>query len=73
MRAAMQKRAPQIVLGVIQAGALERVPLGVVGAHRAPMRASPVHRDEVAALVVDEEEIDLSSLIDDFESHPGPA
>jgi hypothetical protein len=73
MRAAMQERTLQIVLGVIQAGALERMPLRIVGALRAPMRAGAVHCDVAAVPGVDEEEIDLSALIDDPERRPGAA
>ena len=73
MRAAVQERSLQVILGMIQAGALERVALGVVRALRAPVRAGAIECDVVPAPNMDEEDIDLAAFVDDSERGPGLA
>ena len=67
MGASMQQRAPEIVLSVIQAGALERMALRVESALGASVRARAVQRNVEPALYMDQDQIEFVILIDEAE------
>lgn len=65
MRTAMQQFAMQVVLGVVQARALDGLPLWIVGTLGAGVSAGTIHGDVAATSRMNQDEIDLALVIDD--------